>query len=142
MNLNEMGEQEKSVALARLCGWRIDNIPTSTGAAWMRVLCDENGNDLGLRPPFGGGIEKRHVDLKPTKLFNLYDPANMALAWRVGVWAGNNLPNDAISKLNDLWLRRDTYPYEVFMWYEPEAQRLWLDKILELAIEAGMTETP
>lgn len=68
------------------------------------------------------------------------DPANMALAWRVGIWAGDNLPKQSVTALNDFWLRKDTYPYEVFMWYEPEAQRLWLDRILQLAIDEGMVE--
>ena len=64
---------------------------------------------------------------------NLYDPANMALAWRCHLWACNNQFNT------------NTWPY--LGWFEDnsifeyeDAQRRWLDKVLELAIEAGVVE--
>lgn len=106
----------------------------------MRVLCDAQGNDLGLRPPFGGGVAPKEQKLKPTKLFNLYDPANMALAWRVLNWAGMTQFFEDFSKwanarmdLTQIVVNGQDLPPD-------RAQKSWLDKILALAIEAGMVE--
>jgi len=62
---------------------------------------------------------------------DFYSPENMHLAWRVLNWAARHFP----------------YIYE---WWEEsidmleksptDAQRLWLDEILEFAIEAGIVE--
>ena len=64
---------------------------------------------------------------------NFYDPANMALAWRSLNWA------DQQRALSD---RLADYFIAYLLWIEPpaDAQRLWLDKILELALEAGIVE--
>jgi hypothetical protein len=63
---------------------------------------------------------------------NLYAPANMALAWRVHRFAlGHNLIKD---KYHRIWEQQR-------LWNKPDAQRNWLDKILELAIEAGIVES-
>jgi len=123
MNINEMTPEEKSVMLARLRG---DAVDCHCGKPDCKFGCESHqrtGRDWFL------------PDVK-----NPYDPQNMALAWEIGVWAGDNLPNDSIRELNDFWMRKDTYPYGVFMWYEPNAQQMFLDKILELAIGAGMVE--
>ena len=81
------------------------------------------------------------------KPIDLYNPANMALAWRVLNWA---------AKLDRVSLSEYSYPYTfsdavdlIFedglnesprVWaLSPDlAQRLWLDQVLELAIEAGL----
>ena len=68
---------------------------------------------------------------------NLYNPANMALAWRALNWA------------DDQKFGRHSTDLEVYAWWErflhnapslssADAQRAWLDRILSLAIEAGM----
>ena len=71
---------------------------------------------------------------------NLYDPANMAQAWRVHLW------------MLDRELGKRESPYNVspkpytrwwnggVPWMKLDAQHLWLDKILALAIEAVLIE--
>ena len=102
-------DQQKSVLLAKAMGWKV---PPDTWGDWYFIASD------------GERITNT----------NLYDPANMHLAWRVLNWAWQNktLPTDDSS----LW----------FWWHErnlpnlppAHAQRLWLDKIFELAVEAGI----
>jgi hypothetical protein len=99
------------------------------------VLCDADGNDLGLRPPLGGGVEKKQVELTSSNLPNLFDPAKMALAWRVLNWA-EDYAHDTSTKLHLGWM--GFLPESLFQMKPADAQRAWLDKILELAIEAGM----
>lgn len=125
----EQGQREASVMLARLCGWHIGNKKTERGA-WIRVLCDDHGNDLGLRPPFGGGVAPKHQELVPSGLFNLYAPANMALAWRVLNWVQANMDRGA---------RRDlSYIVMDFTAPPAAAQRAWLDEVSKMATEAGL----
>ncbi len=129
----EAGQREASVMLARLMGWHIGNKETTERGAWIRVLCDDKGNDLGLRPPFGGGIAPKRQELVPNSFFNLYRPANMALAWRVLNFAAENVPyfskwwhDIAVVTIQDL---------------PPAALSIFLcDNILRLADEAGMIE--
>ena len=66
---------------------------------------------------------------------DLYDPQNMALAWRV---------------LNHVWSYQHLFDNQIVTWSyvigyaidgslpPADAQRTWLDMILSLAIEAGM----
>ena len=79
---------------------------------------------------------------------SLYDPANMALAWRVLNWA---TVDKALAEFHAWWGDTTTEPIwfivgqhfngvEIIKKPAAEAQRLWLDKILELAIEAGLVE--
>jgi hypothetical protein len=114
--MNDMSDQEKSVLLAK-----------AMGTTQFRQY-DDGGDYIGnLIPP-------------PA---NLYDPANMALAWRVLNWG---MASDTLWKrLADWWLYRDTPSTDG--WYTmtlppAEAQRAWLDKVLELAIEADLIEVP
>ncbi len=68
---------------------------------------------------------------------DLYDLANMALAWRVHRWMLRS------GKKGDL--AKATTKYRLY-WYEAKpylfesAQRLWLDEILSLLIEASSVE--
>ena len=71
---------------------------------------------------------------------NLYDPANMALAWGVAGFA---------MEQTSAWNAPGGYAmaYDFQEWWVceiepglPDAQRLWLDKVLSLAIEAGLVE--
>ena len=59
---------------------------------------------------------------------NLYKPENMALAWRVLIYFAGLGYDDAI----EMWFSSES------ICVRETAQRLWLDKILEIAIEAGM----
>jgi len=62
---------------------------------------------------------------------NFYDPANMALAWDTHIWAIYDSPF-GIEYLS--WMLHKSFLAK------KDAQHLWLDKILELAIDAGLVE--
>ncbi len=117
----EAGRVEASILLAELCGWI-----TSDGL-WHRYM-----------PPSGAGACVNHAKGQEiTTIFalcpTLYNPANMALAWRVLNWAFANFV--------DIWLEetfRAWVPNPLYTLPPADAQRAWLDKILTLAIEAGM----
>ena len=119
-----MDDQEKSVMLAKAIGWYVTVYD-------KRCAISSLGERLGV------------YDYP----LNLYDPANMALAWRVLNWA-SELDTEiddysypyVISEAADCLFERELE--DVKMWCLPpaDAQRLWLDKILELAIEAGLAE--
>lgn len=116
---DELSDQEKSVMLARAMGWEV--YPMYEGSPMM----------LFNAP----GDEVNHS--------NLYLSENMALAWRVLNWGLVVKPTDPVgsihspdrihNKLED-WLRT------TFLWGRPDAQKQWLDQVLELAIEAGLME--
>ena len=67
---------------------------------------------------------------EPYATTNLYQPVFMFLAWRVLNWVQTNMDRAA---------RRDlSYIVMDFTATPAAAQRAWLDKVLSLAIEAGM----
>ncbi len=67
---------------------------------------------------------------------NLYNPNNMDLAWTV-----LNYFEDLDMSTPSLNWRLFEYPLRTLACESPPvAQRLWLDKILSLAIEAGIVE--
>lgn len=139
MNISELTDEQKSVALARLCDWFVEKLDNTTDfQVW--VLVDKNLMIARLGQP--------HF---------LYDPAHMALAWRVLNWAYNGLSlhtwgarsefdyalaRQKLAKIFELYPRSITgfgLTYHVVYEMPPaDAQRLWLDTILELAIEAGL----
>lgn len=123
MNIDEMSEQEKSVMLARLVGWEVNQNNSPVGQIF--IYYD--------RP-------------RSNAIANLYDTANMALAWRVLNWFWAFCKPLETPQQVTMW---DGYHADLILWmidygssYEDmppaEAQAAWLDKILELAIEAGM----
>lgn len=139
--MTEMTDQEKSVVLARLCGW---------------LVTDEYFHSY--HPPNGKGASVNHTKgYTAAQLFDkplcmtLYAPANMSLAWRVLNWALSH-NKDAGDEFENLWV----YPFgdEIFAFMyaiaqsgsgrsvlelpPADAQRAWLDKIIKLATEAGM----
>ena len=115
MNIKELSDEQKSVMLAKLCGWNINQ--QDSGKAW--ITCPD--------------------DAYATT--NLYRPAFMFLAWRVLNWASSNKSphpeeRDEMQHKMQEWL---TYHVGWLDILSPaSAQRLWLDKILELAIEAEL----
>lgn len=119
MNIPD-NDQEKSVMLARLCN--IEGL--------------EVGQVKGGNPYY---YVRHWSHDKPMEFdINLYDPANMALAWRVLNWAQDQkfIMDDGCEYFLNLWWVGE----KTFSLPPAEAQRAWLDKILELAIEAGMIE--
>ena len=127
MNIDELTDQEKSVALARVMAWKIHPV---IGQHIIHrfihnvIVGDEIiGNMLG-------------------DVLDLYDPANMALAWRVLNWA---IETDLriVEYDKSAPIAWEIYKgAQVFTLPPADAQRAWLDKILELAIEAGLTAPP
>ncbi len=69
------------------------------------------------------------------EIFDLYDSDNMAAAWQIHLWALNE--NAIRGEYAKWWLFGRRRP-----WMEVHVQRLLLDKILELAIEVGLVESP
>lgn len=123
MNIENLSDREKSVILAKLCGW------SCIEAIYGVEVIDATG--LVVTSNFG---------TKDTGwMDDLYHPGRMQLAWRVLNWWVNTKFETGLD-----------YPvYTLFKWNHlpfviglppAEAQRLWLDKILQLAIEAGMVE--
>ena len=112
-----MDDQEKSVALAQAMGLHISDT--------MPICFSFDDTDY---------------------LYDLYDPASMALAWRVLNWAfvppgtSPNIPDGSTIKSHmDYWWFHPMPGVYPTPYVKPaDAQRLWLDKILELAIAANL----
>lgn len=118
--IENLSEREKSAMLARMMGWEFVESPDG-----RRRFCDSD-----LTEGRGGLFFQD----------NLYDPTNMALAWRVLNWWRDinrqKIPHD------DTWMQWLGWLLQNSLWmfdYD-KAQAAWLDKILSLAIEAGIVE--
>ena len=118
MQVDEMSDREKSVMLAKAMGWAVGKFSGHTPL-------------FGLPSDYGVGVIDWYDDF--------YDPANMALAWRVHLWAIGG--NDIWQEYNHFCKENLTHNSMIApFWCFPDAQRLWLDKVLELLIEAGLVE--
>jgi hypothetical protein len=81
---------------------------------------------------------------------NLYSAGYMMFAWMVLNWATTQCVTVKVQKGggDDIWQEPWTTfiddeingKYEVYRMAPADAQRAWLDKILEMAIDAGMIE--
>ncbi len=121
MNINELDDVQKSAALLRLCGWRRDG----------RELYS-NDKLIYTFPMYS--IEGEYIHAYEFQFIaNLYDPANMALAWRVLNWAVMSDELDSANVLTELLIHYCAVSPAI-------ASIAWLDKILSLAIEAGMVK--
>lgn len=125
MNIENMTDQEKSVILAKLCGWEHKYDPPPFGEDMgCNYILDETGTVI-----YKGWYS---FPLAYPQAPNLYHQDNMALAWRVLNWAV--APSASLcNRVHRFFLFSD-----LDLMPPAEAQRLWLDKILTLAIEAGM----
>ena len=127
--IDKLSDQEKSVMLAKAMGWTA--LYWSNRDFWSSWyhLVDENNRKIKRR-----GIHKNTGDVFHSLMVDLYKPSNMALAWRVLNWA------------HETGLCRryaDGVGKNIHFWDAPaDAQRAWLDKILTLAIEAGLVAKP
>jgi hypothetical protein len=130
MNIDEMTDQEKSVLLARAVGWEFSRHECGE-PRWSWV--DENGQQIS------GSIHDRVVQVSDDRSSlvspMLYSPQRMALAWRVLNWA---VSDPGFGWEVDGWLWNDGLGYDLPNLEPADAQRQWLDKVLELAIEAGL----
>ena len=128
MNINEMSDQEKSVTLARLCGWDV----------W-RLADNGNHNHIVVEDSSGKQIGEFFIEEMCPDFYSL---TNMALAWRVLNWASEK--NSIYPKFMGWWFRQDSdldmLGGYLFDMSPIDAQRAWLDKVLSLAIEANLIE--
>lgn len=129
MNVNELTDREKSIMLAKLAGWisETDGITTRWHSDGELIYDDYCGGLLNHEP------------------LNLYKEKQMYLAWRLLSWATNNDQPIDNNKSKAYYIGYLSFgdllheQLELATGAPPEeAQRLWLDKILELATEAGM----
>jgi len=131
MSIETMTDHEKSVVLARLCGWFA---PAGGGFLSGLWKLDTGGNHVL------DGFFSKSGEFLPDD-FDLYAPVNMALAWRCIEWVTSppktlQMSEAALNTKFGYWWQGNA------MWAETaaDAQRAWLDKIMTLAIEAGMVE--
>jgi len=118
--IEKMTDQEKSVFLAKAMGKPL----------WIIRL------DVSMM-----GIEDSTIS-------NLYDPANMSLAWMCLNWASErdddiddySYPYYYAQGVEELFDTDVEIKDQIWAMSPAVAQCLWLDKILELAIEAGLVE--
>lgn len=133
MNTEGMNDNEKSVMLAKLCGWIRPAGDCYKPGLWIIEV-----------PSLPMWSIAHFWKTEPLDLpdFDFYHPANMELAWRVLDWGLKVKPTDPTGSIHEpsrfhnklrAWM-------PMYLWGNPKAQRLWLDKILSLAIEAGMVE--
>lgn len=124
MKIDELIDSEKSVMIAKLCGWAIVKEETeSWGPEYL--IKDTNGN------VFDGSVFNQ--ESQKWTFPDLYHIKNFALAWRVlnWVWESPIWHSYAIWKIERMGRSFETMSPD-------QAQRRWLDKILELAIEEGL----
>ena len=133
--LDNLSDEKKSVLLAKAMGWKVTALPVGHDDLFIIV---PNEYDRNIR--------------------SFYSPANMSLAWRVLNWAQQQECFDAGRHdltgftfnltLIDSWIGRMIGQKNMGRLDSPslfdlppaDAQRLWLDKILFLVIEAGLVE--
>lgn len=130
MDISKLTEQEKSVMLARARDPEEELISNEPGDRIMAITYALIGaKDEALNVYFP----------------NLYDPDNMALAWRIAKWSATVKDTDPPGSYHV----RDRFHNRFREWWkktigpgDESAQAAWLDKVLELAIEAGLVENP
>ena len=115
----EAGQREASVMLARLMG------------ELSECTCGTPACTVGMRIDSGNGWFVPKVN-------NLYDPANMPKAWHALNWA--NKTKFGGETTLDQWSWWHNFVADMRLLPPAAAQRAWLDKILSLAIQAGMVQ--
>lgn len=134
--MSELSDEQKSVMLAKAMGWR----EAPTGRGFRPEIEDADGRQVY---PLNEAWDSIWPDL--------YLPEHMSLAWRVLNWATSNDSQIYFRLVDWLYDSAESIPdgyktgganwFRLFMRQPDEAQRAWLDKILELAIEAGLVGT-
>jgi hypothetical protein len=132
MDISGLTPEQKSVLLAKAMGWTIHESVEALHIPLLIIL------------PEGYSIDYTN---------NLYEPIAMAVAWRVLNWAIKQMPIETkpegmiqytwAARLHHFWSEShwtDGGKHWLFSMTPADAQRLWLDKILKLAIEAGIID--
>ena len=115
----EDGQREASAILARLRGWELRFVDED--GVHIPIWYDK---ERIVFPPFGD------------RELNLYDPAHMALAWRVLNWANNQ----SFGGLVPIDIRPEWHNFIADLRLSPpeQAMKLAMDRILLMADESGM----
>jgi hypothetical protein len=119
--------QEKSYRLAKLCGWYVVPNDEQPNPQFGKLLMFATGDDEPLLST-SIMVKVDEEEFYRKHLPDLYLPVNMSLAWRVLNWAANH--HGIAGDLQDWWFSQRKYL--LFGQSAESAQRLWLDKILEL----------
>ena len=131
MNINEMSGQEKSVLLAKAMGLEIEPHFAHPHDIFIKI------------PP--------EWDYEWELLEGDFYTAPMEISWRVLNWAAENEGLCQYFSEHRVWCSEHTqwettelhhwWPIQELFDIKPaEAQRLWLDMVLTLVIEAGLVE--
>lgn len=121
MNIENMTDEQKSVMLAKLVGWEVSERHGVESVHYIDAVF----------------VSTDKFTARLTGPDFLYADKWMALAWRVLNWAADRLPGETGQRQSFFKMLNGSG--SALWWLSPEqAQRLWLDKILSLAIEAGM----
>lgn len=124
MDIDELSPRQKSDLLIGLVGWHWEE---DCPRGYAPSLHDENHRDILTQE---GGLTW------DGELPDLYQEANMYLAWRVALWC--NLSGTLLPDGKTMGRTFQGYCLDHFLWGESGAQGAWLDKALQLAIAAGL----
>lgn len=127
MDISKLNTQVKSVLLAKVRGWKITNSDRIKG---LQFVHDDSGTQIHI------SRDEPFIAYNP---FDLYDPAQMALAFRYHLWAINHRKLSFKYQgwcLSNLMVDDKIGPFWVFA----IAQTLWLDQILTFVIEEGIMD--
>lgn len=114
-DITTLTDEEKSVMLAKLVGWEEVETNDFSTCFWID---DERGYFYVWETGEG-----------------LYSSDNMPLAWRILNWAHNNFVTVDRMAIHDMFWVTQIYGSK-----PEDAQRLWLDRVLEIAIKGGVVE--
>ena len=131
--IDNLNDQEKSTLLFEAMGWQMCNTASTNPSKSWRV---HDGQDRIVDYVW---FPKDYTDDSPP-VVDLYSPAHMSLAWRVLGEEGirHYLPNDWVWAFEDYLI--DEFECLENLVGHPGAIEMCLDKILSLAIEAGLIE--
>lgn len=145
--MDKLSDKQKSLMLANAMGWKPTPEP-EPGIPMLVMFETGDGERLYSTSVL---CQTSLEDFWDRYMPCLYYPQNMSLAWRVLNWAiwGDDLsPSPRIdeyrtikSEIERWWFHPK--PGSLAPCYLPpaDAQRMWLNKILELVIEAGLVDT-
>lgn len=139
MSIENLTTQEKSVLLAKAMGWTVETMPTgnygkrgeSYRAYWIKPNGDEKADDVV------GYSEKEAIEAQVTEFYRVQ---NFNEAWRVLGWASDTAADGLDPETANNWINQIDYLL-MDRWRNSTAEEVqaeWLDKVLELSIEAGL----
>lgn len=145
MEITKLTPQKKSVLLAKAMGWTVETFSTGNyewrGEQYRAYWTGPNGEELSA--DIVGYSEQEAAEVQ---MVNFYDGANAALAGRILNWAydtgksGKPEGHYAMFRSFIAWWDGSQFTAQIPARPFSESQTIWLDKILSLAIEAGLVQ--